>query len=179
MTTIDTPKLEVVIPELRFPEDHVEGSTEGYAVCDQNHAHWGLAGAAGLLLVNHDGENYNVLLQHRSPEVHEGDCWSVPGGALDHDESPLEGALRETEEEIGALPLDYVELGSYVIDHGGWSYTTVVVSVSEMWEPDQDAYGWESGEEGASWFPVSELDSLELHSGLTAALPHLLKLFPS
>lgn len=74
-------------------------SAENYTVCEQGHSHWGTAGAAGLFLKSTlaDG-TVVVLLQHRSPEVHEGDCWGVPGGAREWNENVLAGAVREARE---------------------------------------------------------------------------------
>lgn len=43
-------------------------------------------------------------------------AWSIPKGEYDESEDPLEVALREFEEEIGAPPprANYVELGEFV-----------------------------------------------------------------
>jgi len=45
---------------------HTDG--DGWMQCSCGHKHWGLHGAAGLLLVR-DG---TILLQHRAPWVHNG-----------------------------------------------------------------------------------------------------------
>lgn len=46
-----------------------------------------------------------ILLQLRGYGTQSGGTWAVPGGALDHGETPTAGALRETSEEA-CLPRD-------------------------------------------------------------------------
>lgn len=65
-----------------------------------------------LLYPNHGGE-YCLLLNKRSQEVehHKGEI-SFPGGAADpQDQSPLDTALRETQEEMGIPPDAITVLG--------------------------------------------------------------------
>ena len=96
---------------------------DGFILCPCGSEHWGLAGAAGILAFR-ERESIEVLVQLRAEWSHSGGTWSNPGGAIDWSETPLEGALRELEEEtaIGAGSLDVV--GSIVRDHGDWRYTT-------------------------------------------------------
>ena len=84
----------------------------------------GVRGAAGLLLVS-DGW---VLLQQRSPGSHHGGTWSIPGGAMRSGETAERAAVREAVEEVDLDP-DLVDVvGSYVDQHGPWSYTTVIAT---------------------------------------------------
>lgn len=64
--------------------------------------HWGVHGAAGLLLRApwHDGSPA-VLLQHRAAWSHQGGTWALPGGALDSHEEASHAAVREAGEEVG------------------------------------------------------------------------------
>ena len=96
---------------------------DGFILCPCGVEHWGLAGAAGILAFR-ERESIEVLVQLRAEWSHSGGTWSNPGGAIGWSETPLEGALREFEEEtaIGADSLDVV--GSIVRDHGDWRYTT-------------------------------------------------------
>ena len=96
---------------------------DGFILCPCGVEHWGLAGAAGILAFR-ERESIEVLVQLRAEWSHSGGTWSNPGGAIGWSETPLEGALREFEEEtaIGAGSLDVV--GSIVRDHGDWRYTT-------------------------------------------------------
>ena len=50
--------------------------------------------AAGILLFNHKGELLIV-----KPNYKQG--WSIPGGNVDHNESPRAATVRETKEEVG------------------------------------------------------------------------------
>lgn len=96
---------------------------DGFILCPCGSEHWGLAGAAGILAFR-ERESIEVLVQLRAEWSHSGGTWSNPGGAIGWSETPLEGALREFEEEtaIGAGSLDVV--GSIARDHGDWRYTT-------------------------------------------------------
>ena len=96
---------------------------DGFILCPCGVEHWGLAGAAGILAFR-ERESIEVLVQLRAEWSHSGGTWSNPGGAIGWSETPLEGALREFEEEtaISADSLDVV--GSIVRDHGDWRYTT-------------------------------------------------------
>ena len=56
--------------------------TDGWTTCAQGHRHWGLAGAAGLLLHRVGASGVEVLLQLRVGWSHHGGTWGTPGGAL-------------------------------------------------------------------------------------------------
>ena len=89
---------------------------DGWAQCAQGHRHWGLHGAAGLLLARraHDGEIDAVVLQHRALWSDQGGTWGFPGGALAPGESAEVGALREAGEEAG-IPAAAVRLRGVVV----------------------------------------------------------------
>jgi 8-oxo-dGTP pyrophosphatase MutT (NUDIX family) len=72
----------------------------------------GLRRAAVLLPLVATATGPALVLTRRTDQVehHKGQI-SFPGGALDADEDPLAGALRETEEEIGVPPRDVDILG--------------------------------------------------------------------
>ncbi|UKA65086.1 NUDIX hydrolase [Arthrobacter sp. FW306-05-C] len=129
--------------------------------------YWGRFGAAGVLAYD---PAKGVLLQHRAVWSHNGGTWGLPGGALHEGEEAVDGALREAYEEA-AVPSESVEvLFTSVLDHGYWSYTTVVVRVLESFEPiisDPESIA-------LLWIPVAEVDALELHPGFAAAWPELL-----
>ena len=118
------------LPEAGSPTTDGTGSShgtprhgaDGFLMCSCGQRHWGLNGAAGLLLW-HDGK---VLLQHRSEWSHHGSTWAFPGGAIDWDETPVEGALREFFEETGIAPESVEVLGTHAYDHLDWRYTSVV-----------------------------------------------------
>jgi len=74
---------------------------DGFVRCKCGSAHWGLHGAAGLLIVRVDLDEPSVLLQLRAEWTHGGGTWALPGGARDSHEDPQTAALREAEEEVG------------------------------------------------------------------------------
>lgn len=45
----------------------------------------------------------SVLLVYRSNTGWMDGFWALPGGSLDHDETPLNAVIRETDEELGVL----------------------------------------------------------------------------
>jgi 8-oxo-dGTP pyrophosphatase MutT (NUDIX family) len=146
-------------------------STDGWTTCDLGHRHWGIAGAAGLLL-HRDGVNgLEVLLQHRAEWSHHGGTWGTPGGALHHGETVHDGALREVREELGLHPDDVVLGALWVDDHGGWSYTTVLARPARPIDVGDLHLDGES--DGAAWLPLAGLDEVDLHPGLAAALSRL------
>lgn len=147
---------------------------DGWTRCTLGHRHWGLVGAAGLLIV-HDGEDgRRFLMQHRSTEVHHGDTWAIPGGALAHGESAEEGALREATEELADLPSGLVHVTTYADDHGGWAYSTVIVRSQQQFSAVD--HGWETGPEGFAWLTADEIADVPLHAGFAATWPTIRRL---
>lgn len=120
--------------------------------------YWGRQ-AAGLLLFSGD----RVLLTLRSEEVLEPGTWGVPGGAIHDDETPYDGALREAQEELGAIP-PHVVFGEVVYEDGSFRYTTFLARMrrkdAKDWKP---RLNWENDD--ARWIPVRDLPD-DLHFGL-------------
>lgn len=147
---------------------------DGWVDCACGSRHWGLFGAAGLLLARRDdaGAASHVVLQHRALWSHLGGTWGVPGGALSPDETPVDGALREAHEEAG-IPSGAVRiLGEHVLDHGPWRYTTVVADVLPGTAIDVRPTDPESLE--IAWVPVAEVTDRTLLPAFAAAWPILL-----
>lgn len=136
-------------------------SGDGWVRCAQGHRHWGRYGAAGLLLTDAD----DVLLAHRVYWSHHGNTWGIPGGARDSAESAVDTALREAAEETGLDPADAVLGEATVDDHGGWSYTTVQVTLAGP-RPHLAPLDGEATE--LRWVPVAEVVELELHPGFAS-----------
>lgn len=149
----------------------VAASTDGWTCCALGHRHWGLAGAAGLLVHRRGAEGCELLLQHRAWWSHHGGTWGTPGGALHAGEAAREGALREVREELGLLLSDLVLGEPSVDDHGGWSYTTVLAEPSRMIKVEELRLDRES--DGVAWVPLAGLHEVDLHPGFAAALPRL------
>jgi 8-oxo-dGTP pyrophosphatase MutT (NUDIX family) len=147
-------------------------SGNGWVTCAQGHQHWGLFGAAGVLVyVAHptDPALNLVLLLHRSRWSHQGGTWALPGGAMDSDETPAEGALREADEECMLDPKLVLPRGMYSDEHGGWAYHTVLAQAAERLRVRSDSY--ETDE--AVWLPAGQVDQLDLHPGFAATWPLL------
>lgn len=146
---------------------------DAFIACSCGGCHWGLNGAGGVLAFRRGRGGVEVLAQLRSARTHTGGTWSVPGGAVEWGESPVDGAVREFAEEtqIGAEDLEI--LGTHADDHGDWAYTTVIARC-EGAEPVSD---YESAQ--LTWTALdglpggSGLASAPLHPGFAAALPAL------
>ena len=146
---------------------------DGWVLCTRCMSrHWGLHGAAGLLLVRPDLEPASVLLQLRAGWTHGGGTWALPGGALDSHENPIEAAAREAHEEAGIDPMHITVRDVFSDDHGNWRYDTVIAHAS----PDVEVF--EANEESADlrWVPVDDVRHFDLHPGLRASWPALVDL---
>ena len=136
------------------------GDGDGWTHCALGHKHWGIFGAAGLLLRHGD----LVLLQHRALWSHHGGTWGLLGGARNRGETAEQAAGREAAEEAGLAPDSYAVTGSYVDDHGGWSYTTVIAHAAAPVLPT----GLTRETLEVRWVPADDLDGLPLHPGFAA-----------
>ena len=154
-------------PSIRQPGD-------GWVDCACGSRHWGLFGAAGLLLARRDeaGAVSHVVLQHRALWSHHGGTWGVPGGALAPGETPLDGALREAHEEAGVPPGAVRVLGEQTLDHGSWRYTTIVAEVLPGTRVDVRPTDPESLQ--IAWVPVADVAARELLPAFADAWPALL-----
>lgn len=136
---------------------------DGWVQCRCGGKHWGLHGAAGLLLVR----KKTLLLQHRSEWVHNGDTWGIPGGARDSHESILEAAIREAVEETGIDPTLLRVHATHTDDHIDWRYDTVVALA------DPKLFPHEMNEESQElrWIPWDEIGGMPLHPSFEKSWP--------
>ena len=151
-----------------LPPHHGDG--DGWVTCELGHRHWGVHGAAGLLLaVPGDRRDRPVLLQHRASWTHHGGTWGMLGGARRRAETAEQAAIREAAEEGGLDVTDAQVAGEYVDDHGGWAYTTVLATA------DSTLPAAPTGPESADvvWVPLAEVESRALHPGFAASWPVL------
>ncbi len=139
----------------------------GWVECSLGHRHWGLHGAAGLLLhtVDDDGAA-KVLLQHRAEWSHHGGTWGLPGGARDSHEDAVQAALREAAEEATLDPALLRVRHTFVDDHGGWSYTTVYADTPRPLPTTADRESV-----ALDWVTLTELATRDLHPGFAATWP--------
>ncbi len=139
---------------------------DGWTVCSLGHQHWGTHGAAGLLLV---APGPHVLLQHRAAWSHHGDTWGLPGGARGSSETPVETALREASEETGLDTATVAVTDTYVDDHGGWSYTTVLATAEVCLE----VHALDRESQDVRWVEAASVLDLVLHPGFAGTWPLL------
>lgn len=145
---------------------------DGFVFCTCGNYHWGLHGAAGVLLIRTDGELPAVLLQLRAGWTHGGGTWALPGGALDSHENPEDAATREAEEETGVSAEALTIKRTFTDDHGSWRYSTVIAHVAD---PDR-AHAANAESVEVAWVGFDEVQSFDLHPGLAASWPQLLPL---
>lgn len=138
---------------------------DGWVECDCGFKHWGLNGAAGLLLIR----DRTVLLQHRAPWVHNGDTWGIPGGARDSHESIFEAALRESHEEIGIEINLVTQLEVFSDNHGNWRYDTLIAAA----HPDLIAHEQNDESLEIQWVKFEEVAAKKLHPSFAKSWPEL------
>ncbi|WP_090033669.1 NUDIX hydrolase [Cellulomonas marina] len=145
---------------------------DGWVACACGRRHWGRAGAAGLLLARRPepgGPVTHVVLQHRVGWSDQGGTWGIPGGAREPDETPVAAALREAREEAGIDPAAVRVLGTSLLDHGTWSYTTVLAEEAVPVVPTvTDVESLEM-----AWVPVDEVTDRPLLAAFAEAWPAL------
>ena len=138
---------------------------DGWIQCACGNKHWGLNGAAGILLVR----GTQILLQHRAPWVHNGDTWGIPGGARDSHESVLEAAIREAKEEAGIDPVHLTPIQTFSDDHGSWRYDTVIAYATDLLV----AHELNDESHEVRWVEIDEVDELTLHPSFEKSWPAL------
>ena len=141
---------------------------DGWVLCDCGSKHWGLNGAAGILLLR----GREILLQHRAPWVHNGDTWGIPGGARDSHESVIQGAIREAIEETGIDPQYVTPLQTFSDDHGNWRYDTVIARATV----DLIAHELNDESHEVRWVDIDEVAHLNLHMSFSNSWPQLRKI---
>ena len=147
----------------------MERDGNGWVECAQGHTHWGVFGAAGLMLhAVDDAGVVRVLLQHRAAWSHHGDTWGLPGGARDSHEDVASAAVREAVEEAALDPALVRTRHFFVDDHGGWAYTTVRADtpVPMVTTANRESVALE-------WVPIDEVPGRRLHPGFAATWPRV------
>ena len=142
---------------------------DGWVDCRCGSRHWGLHGAAGVVLL--DPESRSILMQLRAEWTHGGRVWGIPGGAKDSHETAVESALREMFEELSIHP-DSVEVvhDNMWADHSDWSYHTVIAITSREVE-----YQVNEEAELADWIHFEKVSQLDLHPGFASNWNEILK----
>jgi len=141
---------------------------DGWVECACGNKHWGLNGAAGILILRGN----EILLQHRAPWVHNGDTWGIPGGARDSHESTLEGAFREAIEETGIDTELLTPLHTFTDDHGSWKYDTVIARA----EVGLVAHEVNDESHEVRWVQIDLVSQMALHPSFAKSWPELKQL---
>ena len=141
---------------------------DGWVECACGNKHWGLNGAAGILILRGN----QILLQHRAPWVHNGDTWGIPGGARDSHESTIEGAFREAVEETGIDTNLLTPLHTFTDDHGSWKYDTVIARAAE----GLVAHEVNDESHEVRWVQIDQVDQMALHPSFANSWPELKEL---
>ncbi|MBP1325921.1 8-oxo-dGTP pyrophosphatase MutT (NUDIX family) [Leucobacter exalbidus] len=129
--------------------------------------YWGRFGAAGLLVIDRarDEGRGAILLQHRVTWSDHGDTWGIPGGARHEGESPIDAAIRESQEEAG-VPDDCLRPRfTHVLDRGVWAYTTLIAEVTTPFEPSIT----DAESHALAWVPLDQVTELPLHPAFAAS----------
>ncbi|MEV6875087.1 NUDIX hydrolase [Amycolatopsis sp. NPDC051128] len=140
-------------------------SASVFVRCSCGHLHWGRYGAAGLLLVD---PARGVLLQRRAWWVHHGRTWALPGGAIEAGETAVKAAAREAFEEASVPAGAFRAVSASVVDHGDWSYTTVLAVADGA---EARVANTESAE--VRWVDPDDVPGYRLHHDFAAAWPDL------
>jgi 8-oxo-dGTP diphosphatase len=142
----------------------------GWVRCRCGQRHWGLYGAAGLVLLRRDTGTAELLLQLRSAWTHQGGSWGVPGGARDSHEDVATAALREACEEVGVDPHQVDVVAATIgTDHVDWRYTYVI-----GWADDAVAAHVRNDEsDEVRWVALDDVGRLPLHPALATTWPAL------
>ena len=144
---------------------------DGWVECACGNKHWGLNGAAGIMIVR----GHEILLQHRAPWVHNGDTWGIPGGARDSHETTIEGAFREAIEETGINTDLLTPLHTFTDDHGDWKYETVIARAAA----GLVAHEVNDESHEVRWVDIEKVDELPLHPSFAKSWPELKALLQS
>jgi 8-oxo-dGTP diphosphatase len=138
----------------------------GWVDCRCGRRHWGLHGAAGLVLLRPATAAVEVLMQLRAGWTHEGGSWGVPGGARDSHEDVVAAAVREASEEAGVRPEQIRVLTCRPgVDHQDWQYTYVIARV----EAPMELGAVTAESEELRWVALPDVAGLLLHPALGRA----------
>lgn len=151
-------------------------SGDGYVYFPDGSRRWGIYGASGVLIRNVDTDGTErFFLAQRGGSVEGGKGqWAIPGGALDLEETPAQGALREFREEIKSeikVNIRGEHKDETVL---GWVYTSMVADSPVQFAPPEKL-DWET--QAVGWFTRKEMAELPKYEAFAETLPILFDKF--
>ena len=122
---------------------------------------WGKRAAGCIFLAR---STDRILLAHRSDMVQEPNTFGTWGGALDGDETPIQGVAREVQEETEFYgDVEYVKLSVFK-HHSGFAYHNFLAVVNKQFTPQLN---WET--QDFKWVTLGHWPQ-PLHPGLKLLL---------
>ncbi len=111
----------------------------------------------------------SLLLMHKKRGLGAGKV-NAPGGHIEPGETPLEAAVRETEEEVGLTPLELEEVGSLYFEFTNGLKMKGIVYKSTLFE----GVLTESDEADPFWIKIKEIPYEKMWEDDLLWLPHVI-----
>lgn len=103
----------------------------------------GIVAAVGVWFYSTDTQRYLYLMRNDPKHPN---CWGLPGGKIETNETLIDGIRRECTEELGAMPdyLKLVPLEKFTTSDLGFEYHTFFCSVATEFVPklNDEHNGW-------------------------------------
>ncbi len=110
-------------------------------------------------------EDNSIFLCKRSLDSSFPNTWSIPGGKIQDNESPIDAAIREVIEELSGTPdpSECEVIDADIFDIPSFNYTTFIISISKKekdnWKPKLNRE-----HTNCQWFDIDKPPK-ELHPG--------------
>ena len=104
-----------------------------------------------------ENRDYVLLIRRDNPPF-EG-CWAIPGGFIEMDETLLESALRELEEETGLKGVTLKQFNTYGDPGRDPRHRTITIAFIGVCEGLPAVTGMDDARE-AAWHPVDSIPTL-------------------
>lgn len=166
-------------PSMLIPAADPGKSGDGYVKkTDGSKGPWGKYGASGVMLRHRgeDGVDRYLLVQRGKGLSSNVGKWQLPGGGIDSNETPFQGAAREVIEELGFKPEDVAKGRVHgfheveVPDTGGWKYTSIAATVPDQLVPDLSGENAQLETGDAKWLTLDEIQALDDNGDLLGPL---------
>lgn len=99
-----------------------------------------------------------LLIQRKNPPYQ--DCWALPGGFLDPEESPLTAAARELKEETGLTNISLTQLHAFGAPNR--DPREHIIAIAHYAVVEMNKHSPEAADDAADvkWLPLSQLPEL-------------------